>query len=125
MSKSEVADSDGGSFEESKEGQPAGNMNEHCCNTASPVKNKKKSQITDLRKYSTEQIKVMKPSNNIDNSFKNMKISDASFLNDLDGRNACSVCGKSRKYFCYTCHIPLANIADKIPKLRVSLVVFP
>ncbi|ROT65821.1 DTW domain-containing protein 1 [Penaeus vannamei] len=52
-----------------------------------------------------------------------MKISDASFLNDLDGRSACSVCGKSRKYFCYTCHIPLANIADKIPKIRLPCKV--
>lgn len=123
MSNSDVAESDGRSSEENKEEQHTSSVNEHSSKNASQVKKTKKSQMTDLRKYSTEQIKVMKPSKNIDNSFKNMKISDASFLNDLDGRSACSVCGKSRKYFCYTCHIPLANIADKIPKIRVSLLV--
>ncbi|XP_027227661.1 tRNA-uridine aminocarboxypropyltransferase 1 [Penaeus vannamei] len=123
MSNSDVAESDGRSSEENKEEQHTSSVNEHSSKNASQVKKTKKSQMTDLRKYSTEQIKVMKPSKNIDNSFKNMKISDASFLNDLDGRSACSVCGKSRKYFCYTCHIPLANIADKIPKIRLPCKV--
>lgn len=82
-------------------------------------KETKDEKIIDLRKFNSYQIKVMKPSRNLENSFSNMKISDSSFLNSLDGRSACLKCGKSRKYFCYTCYIPLPSIADKIPKLRL------
>ncbi|KAK8733199.1 hypothetical protein OTU49_006523 [Cherax quadricarinatus] len=78
-----------------------------------------KEKPVDLRKYNSEQIKLMKPSRNLESPFANMKISDSSFLNNLDGRSSCVQCGKSRKYFCYTCYIPVPDIADKIPKVKL------
>lgn len=51
--------------------------------------------------------------------FVNLKISDTSFLTHLEGRCSCIKCGKSRKYFCYTCHIPIPVIAEKLPKIKV------
>nr|XP_045619671.1 tRNA-uridine aminocarboxypropyltransferase 1-like [Procambarus clarkii] len=78
-----------------------------------------KAKTVDLRKVNSDEIKLMKPSKNLENPFLNLKISDSSFLNNLDGRSACSLCGKSRKYFCYTCYIPLPSIADKIPKVKL------
>lgn len=82
-------------------------------------KSKNERDIRDLRKYKTEQIRLMKPSKNIVNPFENMKIRDSVFLNELTGRELCAHCGKSRKYFCYTCYIPVITIADRVPKLKL------
>lgn len=53
------------------------------------------------------------------NPFEDMKISDTNILNRLDGRSSCPQCGKSRKYFCYTCYVPIAELAGHLPKLKV------
>lgn len=79
----------------------------------------KSKKIIDLRKFKRDQIRLMKPSSCLKNPFAKMKITDASFLNDLDGRTSCPQCEKSRKYFCYTCYIPMPNIANKIPQINV------
>lgn len=62
----------------------------------------------------------MKPSDNTINPFAGLDIQDSSFLEEIDGRSNCDKCGKSRKYFCYTCYVPLQCIADCIPSLQVS-----
>lgn len=50
--------------------------------------------------------------------FKYLKIDDASVLNTVKGREICSRCYKSRKFFCYTCCISV--IDDKyIPQVKV------
>jgi len=82
-----------------------------------------KSKGDDLRTYSKEQLRLMKPTNLIDNPFQNMQIADSSFLEEMDGRMNCEKCKKSRKYFCYTCHIALPIFADRIPKVSLPCLV--
>lgn len=53
------------------------------------------------------------------NPFDGFRIDDNSVLNELEGRHACPKCGKSRKFFCYTCYVPIAELAGKFPKLKV------
>uniref|UniRef100_A0A182JPD7 tRNA-uridine aminocarboxypropyltransferase 1 n=1 Tax=Anopheles christyi TaxID=43041 RepID=A0A182JPD7_9DIPT len=53
--------------------------------------------------------------------FEGMHIADTDFLMDVEGRSSCPACGKSRKFFCYTCYVPLAEIASRVP--RISLPV--
>lgn len=57
------------------------------------------------------------------NPFLDMKISNTSILNKLEGRNPCPKCGKSRKFFCYTCYVPIAELQEKLPYMQVNLVV--
>ena len=83
-----------------------------------------KQGVVDLRKLNTEQLRRIKPSDNIINPFANMTIQDSSFLDDIDDRSACVKCSKSRKYFCYTCYVPLPSIADRIPSLQVGDAMF-
>lgn len=51
--------------------------------------------------------------------FEFMKISDNRCLDGLSGRSPCIKCGKSRKFFCYTCHLPSAEVAPLLPKVQV------
>ena len=55
--------------------------------------------------------------------FPDLKISSAEFLDSLSGRSKCPKCKRSRKYYCYTCFIPVEEIAGKVPKLMVSCFV--
>lgn len=60
-----------------------------------------------------------------ENPFEGLAISEAwARLGSLSERTTCSKCGKSRKYFCYTCYIPVAEIADDVPKIEVSAISF-
>lgn len=77
-----------------------------------------KRDLKDLRKFKAEQVRLMKP-RDIREPFESMKISNSEFLNELTGRELCSKCGKSRKYFCYTCYIPVITIADRVPKIKL------
>lgn len=54
------------------------------------------------------------------NPFKGLDISDNSILNSLEGRHPCPKCGKSRKFFCYSCYVPIAELEGKLPKIKVS-----
>lgn len=56
-----------------------------------------------------------------ENPFEGLCISDNSVLNSLEGRHPCPQCGKSRKYFCYSCYVPIAELEGKLPKIKVSL----
>ena len=38
-------------------------------------------------------------------------------------RQPCDICHKSRKFFCYSCHVPLASIRDLIPRLELPVKV--
>lgn len=53
-------------------------------------------------------------------AFKGMKIDSASFLDEIEGRTKCPGCLKSRKFFCYTCYIPMPSVADRLPNVKVS-----
>lgn len=52
--------------------------------------------------------------------FDDMKISKWDMLDSINERSACSSCHKSRKYFCYTCYIPVEDLQGRIPHVKVS-----
>nr|CAD7401551.1 unnamed protein product [Timema cristinae] len=65
---------------------------------------------------------MMNPKHNLlndDEPFKNLKIDDWAILNDIDQRSLCPVCKKSRKYFCYTCYVPVNELRGRIPNVKV------
>ena len=47
----------------------------------------------------------------------------------IQARQACDICHKSRKFFCYTCHVPLPATRGVIPRLqlpvRIDIVKHP
>lgn len=55
-----------------------------------------------------------------ENPFNGMKIKDWTVLEKLEGRAVCPKCNKSRKYFCYTCYIPVPGLDEHVPKVKVS-----
>jgi len=55
-----------------------------------------------------------------ENPFPGLKISSSDFLDDLQGRQKCPRCDRSRKFFCYSCYIPVKGTEDNIPRVKVS-----
>ena len=53
--------------------------------------------------------------------FKDLKISNWEILGDVSERQPCQVCKKSRKYFCYNCYIPVPDLQEHVPKVKVSV----
>jgi hypothetical protein len=60
-----------------------------------------------------------------DDPFKDYLIDDWHFLEEVGGRSSCPKCNKSRKYFCYTCYVPVIELTGKIPYVKVRLINFP
>lgn len=55
------------------------------------------------------------------NPFEGLDISnDWRQLFDINERQPCRKCSKSRKYFCYTCYTLNDDLENKIPQLKVS-----
>lgn len=52
--------------------------------------------------------------------FMHMKIADNRFLNDVNGRSPCIKCNKSRKFFCYSCYVPVEAISTRLPVVKVN-----
>lgn len=51
--------------------------------------------------------------------FCHLKISDAQILDTIEGREICGRCYRSRKFFCYSCYVPV--IDEKFfPRVKVS-----
>lgn len=57
------------------------------------------------------------------NPFEYMKIDDNHFLNTIDGRSSCPKCGKSRKFFCYSCYVPVEELANRLPKVQLPIQI--
>lgn len=57
------------------------------------------------------------------NPFQFMRMEDNTFLDDIDGRSACSKCSKSRKFFCYTCYEPVGELRGKLPAIRLPVKI--
>ncbi|XP_041465763.1 tRNA-uridine aminocarboxypropyltransferase 1-like [Lytechinus variegatus] len=57
------------------------------------------------------------------NPFEGMKIASHDVLADLKQRSKCSLCKASRKYFCYTCYVPVPALKDKIPFVNLPVKV--
>ncbi|CAH0557046.1 unnamed protein product [Brassicogethes aeneus] len=55
--------------------------------------------------------------------FKGFKIDDNSILGSIEGRYCCPKCGKSRKYYCYSCYVPISELAGKLPTVKLPLKI--
>ena len=53
--------------------------------------------------------------------FETLKISDTKLLDNIEDREPCPKCLKSRKYYCYLCHLPLKVTKPIIPRLSCPL----
>uniref|UniRef100_A0A069DYE1 tRNA-uridine aminocarboxypropyltransferase 1 n=1 Tax=Panstrongylus megistus TaxID=65343 RepID=A0A069DYE1_9HEMI len=61
---------------------------------------------------------------NDENPFENLKISESWInLHQVGERTICPQCNKSRKYFCYTCYLPVSEIKDYVPHIKLPLKV--
>ncbi|GLG92855.1 Uncharacterized protein GBIM_00411, partial [Gryllus bimaculatus] len=58
-----------------------------------------------------------------ENPFRDLRIDDVSFLDDIDNRSQCINCKKSRKYFCYTCYVPVEALNGRIPQLKLPIKI--
>ncbi|KAF5298463.1 hypothetical protein FQR65_LT01242 [Abscondita terminalis] len=65
---------------------------------------------------------VMTMCNN-ENPFEGLIINEDSLLYNLEGRYPCPKCNKSRKYFCYTCYVPVSELAGKLPNVKLPLKI--
>lgn len=52
--------------------------------------------------------------------FKDLNISENwKHLDSIKERTVCGSCNKSRKYFCYTCYVPVPEIQHLVPNIKV------
>ncbi|KAJ9578164.1 hypothetical protein L9F63_024976, partial [Diploptera punctata] len=58
-----------------------------------------------------------------ENPFNDLKISDWKILDDISERQLCQVCNKSRKYFCYNCYVPVPDLQDRVPKVKLPVKI--
>ncbi|KAK6195793.1 hypothetical protein SNE40_001148 [Patella caerulea] len=58
-----------------------------------------------------------------ENPFPSLRISDFSILNTANGRSECSKCGRSRKFYCYTCFVPVQSLINHIPKVKLPIKI--
>ena len=77
----------------------------------------------DLRKVPNYYVRMMKPRVDVSKAFDPFRIDDPSFMDCYEGRSRCFKCGQSRKYFCYTCYLPLEHFKLKTPTVEVSMVL--
>lgn len=55
--------------------------------------------------------------------FTNMKIENNKILNKIKNRSHCVQCGKSRKYYCYTCFIPVEQLKYLLPQVKIPIKI--
>ena len=55
-----------------------------------------------------------------DNPFPNLAIASSEFMNEKEERENCPKCGKSRRYYCYNCFVPMKGIEKDIPQVQVK-----
>lgn len=60
--------------------------------------------------------------NSSENPFLEMKINDTSILEDVPTRSSCPKCNKSRKYYCYTCYVAVAELSTRLPLINASII---
>lgn len=53
--------------------------------------------------------------------FQKLKIKDARILDTIEGRQKCKLCYRSRKFFCYTCYLPVID-KSYFPRVKVLLL---
>lgn len=55
--------------------------------------------------------------------FVNMRLADYKILDRIEGRQFCSRCNRSRKYFCYNCYVPIGNLGEVMPYVRLPIKI--
>ncbi|XP_023344073.1 DTW domain-containing protein 1 [Eurytemora carolleeae] len=58
-----------------------------------------------------------------ENPFKGLNISPTDYLNLHPDRQPCPVCCKSRKYFCYTCYVPVQCLKQYVPHIKLPIKI--
>ncbi|XP_071942586.1 tRNA-uridine aminocarboxypropyltransferase 1-like [Antedon mediterranea] len=54
---------------------------------------------------------------------KNLKLASHSILESMNGRSPCPNCKASRKFYCYTCYVPVEELKDKVPQVKLPLKI--
>ncbi|GFS59209.1 DTW domain-containing protein 1 [Trichonephila inaurata madagascariensis] len=52
-----------------------------------------------------------------------MRIDDSSFLDCISARGTCPTCKRSRKYYCYTCYVPVKEVSERLPKVSLPIKI--
>lgn len=55
--------------------------------------------------------------------FEKLKISNNDILNQVEERSPCPKCRKSRKFFCYSCYVPVDRLAGILPNVEVCSIL--
>lgn len=53
--------------------------------------------------------------------FHHLKITNTQILDTIEGRKICKRCNKSRKFFCYSCYIPVIS-KEYFPTIKVLII---
>ncbi|XP_076280912.1 tRNA-uridine aminocarboxypropyltransferase 1 [Lasioglossum baleicum] len=76
-----------------------------------------------INDYTRDLLKLEKEQSIIDSApFRHLKIADAHVLNSIEGREICNRCYKSRKFFCYSCCLPVIN-EKYFPKVKLPIKI--
>lgn len=54
--------------------------------------------------------------------FDSLKITNSQILNTIEGRKICERCNKSRKFFCYSCYLPLIS-REYFPTVKLPIKI--
>ncbi|XP_034189985.2 tRNA-uridine aminocarboxypropyltransferase 1 [Osmia lignaria lignaria] len=70
-----------------------------------------------------EQSDLEKKQESIDRApFRHLKITDAGILDTIEGRETCKRCCRSRKFFCYSCYLPVIN-EKYFPRIKLPIKI--
>jgi len=58
-----------------------------------------------------------------ENPFQGLKISPTHDVNQQTSREACTKCFKSRKFFCYTCYLPVNSLKHVVPTVQLPIKI--
>ncbi|XP_030370562.1 DTW domain-containing protein 1, partial [Scaptodrosophila lebanonensis] len=53
--------------------------------------------------------------------FVNMRLADHKMLDTIEGRHSCRICHRSRKFFCYSCYIPVGELENHLPRVELPV----
>ncbi|XP_043592743.1 tRNA-uridine aminocarboxypropyltransferase 1 [Bombus pyrosoma] len=54
--------------------------------------------------------------------FHHLKITNAQILNTIEGRKICEHCNRSRKFFCYSCYLPVIS-KEYFPTIKLPIKI--
>jgi len=84
--------------------------------------NASSSQCPQPRTYDTSKA-IQKLILNTTNPFSKLNIEDTTILDTLQERQPCDRCYKSRKFFCYSCYLPLHAVKSIMPTVKLPIQI--